>query len=203
MRVKMDKLPTMTEFLKKHPDLKRETYKRYQNAVKLAAKANREVAKSLGGKQTEALKGMDLRLKRLDRIPYLDDYINKLAMGWESRAENAYQVYTQRQQTYLSNVLNMMIDDDTMYNSVEVGILEDFLSNASDEEMAEFINALGDRGVGMLYIGETGEIALDFGSVVTAVHTYIMGDKNFLRYKANRNMVAEISNRRARNSIKP
>lgn len=200
MHVKMDKLPSMTEFLEKHPDLKRETYKRYQDAVKLAAKASREVAKSLGGKQTRILKGVDLRLKRLDRIPYLDDYINKLAMGWESRAENAYQVYTQRQQTYLSNILNMMIDDDTMYDSVEVEILKDFLSNASDEEMAEFINALGDRGVGMLYVGETGEIALDFGSVVTAVHTYIMGDKNFLRYKANRNMVAEISNRRARNS---
>lgn len=200
MQVKMDKLPSMTEFLKNHPDLKPETYKRYQNAIKLAAKANREVAKSLGGKQSRILKGMDLRLKRLDRIPYLDDYINKLAMGWESRAENAYQVYTQRQQTYLSNILNMMIDDDTMYNSVEVEILNDFLSNARDEEMAEFINALGDRGVGMLYVGETGEIALDFGSVVTAVHTYIMGDKNFLRYKANRNMVAEISNRRARNS---
>ena len=202
MRVKMDKLPSMTEFLKNHPDLKPETYKRYQNAIKLAAKANREVAKSLGGKQSRILKGMDLRLKRLDRIPYLDDYINKLAMGWESRAENAYQVYTQRQQTYLSNILNMMIDDDTMYDSVEVEILKDFLSNASDKEMAEFINALGDRGVGMLYVGETGEIALDFGSVVTAVHTYIMGDKNFLRYKDNRNMVAEISNRRARNSIK-
>ena len=200
MHVKMDKLPSMTEFLEKHPDLKRETYKRYQDAVKLAAKASREVAKSLGGKQTRILNGMDLRLKRLDRIPYLDDYINKLAMGWESRAENAYQVYTQRQQTYLSNILNMMIDDDTMYDSIEVEILKDFLSNASDEEMAEFINALGDRGVGMLYVGETGEIALDFGSVVTAVHTYIMGDKNFLRYKANRNMVAEISNRRARNS---
>lgn len=202
MRVKMDKLPSMTKFLKMHPEIKPETYKRYQNAVKSAAKANREVAKALGGKQTDVLKGMDLRLRRLDRIPYLDDYINKLAMGWESRAENAYQVYTQRQQSYLSNILNMMIDDDTMYNSVEVEVLQDFLSNATDKEMAEFINALDNIGVGMLYVSETGEIALDFGSVVTAVHKYIMGDKNFLRYKDNKNMIADIRNRMARNRIK-
>ena len=90
MRVKMDKLPSMTKFLKMHPEIKPETYKRYQNAIKAAAKANREVAKALGGKQTDVLKGMDLRLRRLDRIPFLDSYINKLAMGWESRAENAY-----------------------------------------------------------------------------------------------------------------
>lgn len=202
MRVKMDKLPSMTKFLKMHPEIKPETYKRYQNAIKAAAKANREVAKALGGKQTDVLKGMDLRLRRLDRIPFLDSYINKLAMGWESRAENAYQVYTQRQQSYLSNILNMMIDDDTMYNSVEVEVLQDFLSNATDKEMAEFINALDNRGVGMLYVSETGEIALDFGSVVTAVHTYIMCDKNFLRYKDNKNMVADIRNRMARNRIK-
>ena len=202
MRVKMDKLPSMTKFLKMHPEIKPETYKRYQNAIKSAAKANREVAKALGGKQTDVLKGMDLRLRRLDRIPYLDEYINKLAMGWESRAENAYQVYTQRQQSYLSNILNMMIDDDTMYNSVEVDVLQDFLSNATDKEMAEFINALDNRGVGMLYVSETGEIALDFGSVVTAVHTCIMGDKNFLRYKVNKNMIADIRNRMARNRIK-
>ena len=198
----MDKLPSMTKFLKMHPEIKKETYKRYQNAIKAAAKANREVAKALGGKQTDVLKGMDLRLRRLDRIPVLDSYINKLAMGWESRAENAYQVYTQRQQSYLSNILNMMIDDDAMYNSVEVEVLQDFLSNATDKEMAEFINALGDRGVGMLYVSETGEIALDFGSVVTAIHTYIMGDKNFLRYRNNKNMVANIRNRMARNRIK-
>ena len=104
MRVKMDKLPSMTKFLKIHPEIKPETYKRYQNAIKAAAKANREVAKALGGKQTDVLKGMDLRLRRLDRIPFIDSYINKLAMGWESRAENAYQVYTQRQQSYLSNI---------------------------------------------------------------------------------------------------
>ena len=138
----MDKLPSMTKFLKMHPEIKPETYKRYQNAIKAAAKANREVAKALGGKQTDVLKGMDLRLRRLDRIPFLDSYINKLAMGWESRAENAYQVYTQRQQSYLSNILNMMIDDDTMYNSVEVEVLQDFLSNATDKEMAEFIKYL-------------------------------------------------------------
>ena len=198
----MDKLPSMTKFLKMHPEIKPETYKRYQNAIKAAAKANLEVAKALGGKQTDVLKGMDLRLRRLDRIPFLDSYINKLAMGWESRAENAYQVYTQRQQSYLSNILNMMIDDDTMYNSVEVEVLQDFLSNATDKEMAEFINALDNRGVGMLYVSETGEIALYFGSVVTAVHTYIMGDKNFLRYKNNKNMIADIRNRMARNRIK-
>ena len=72
----------------------------------------------------------------------------------------------------------------------------------TEEEAAEFINALDNRGVGMLYVSETGEIALDFGSVVTAVHTYIMGDKNFLRYKDNKNMVADIRNRMARNRIK-
>lgn len=202
MRVKMDKLPSMTKFLKMHPEIKPETYKRYQNAIKSAEKANREVAKALGGRQTETLKGMDLRLKSLERIPYLDNYINKLAMGWESRAANAYQVYTQRQQTYLSNILNMMIDDETMYDSVEVEILQDFLSKATDKEIAEFINALDNRGVGMLYVSETGEIALDFGSVVTAIHTYIMGDKNFLRYKVNKNMVADIRNRMTRNRIK-
>ena len=57
MRVKMDKLPSMTKFLKMHPEIKPETYKRYQNAIKAAAKANREVAKALGGKQTDVLKG--------------------------------------------------------------------------------------------------------------------------------------------------
>lgn len=202
MRVKMDKLPSMTKFLQMHPEIKPETYKRYQNAIKSADKANREVAKALGSRQTDALKGMDLRLRNLERIPYLDDYINKLAMGWESRATNAYQVYTQRQQTYLSNILNMMIDDETMYDSVEVERLQDFLSVATDKEMAEFINALDNRGVGMLYVSETGEIALDFGSVVTAIHTYIMGDKNFLRYKENKNMVADIRNRMTRNRIK-
>lgn len=198
----MDKLPSMTKFLQMHPEIKPETYKRYQNAIKSAAKANREVAKALGSRQTDALKGMDLRLRNLERIPYLDDYINKLAIGWESRAANAYQVYTQRQQTYLSNILNMMIDDETMYDSVEVERLQDFLSVATDKEMAEFINALDNRGVGMLYVSETGEIALDFGSVVTAIHTYIMGDKNFLRYKENKNMVADIRNRMMRNRIK-
>ena len=202
MRVKMDKLPSMTEFLKMHPEIKPETYKRYQKAIKSAAKANREVAKALGGKQTDVLKGIDLRLRSLDRIPYVDSYINKLAMGWESRAANAYDVYTQRQQTYLSNILNMMIDDDAMYNSIEVEVLQDFLSNATDKQMAEFINALGNRGVGVLYVGETGEIALDFGSVVTAIHTYIMGDKNFLRYKDNKERVADIRNRMFRNRYK-
>ena len=202
MRVKMDKLPSMTEFLKMHPEIKPETYKRYQKAIKSAAKANREVAKSLGGKQTDVLKGIDLRLRNLDRIPYVDEYINKLAMGWESRAANAYDVYTQRQQTYLSNILNMMIDDDAMYNSIEVEVLQDFLSDATDKQMAEFINALGNRGVGVLYVGETGEIALDFGSVVTAIHTYIMGDKNFLRYKDNKERVADIRNRMFRNRHK-
>ena len=202
MRVKMDDLPSMTEFLQMHPEIKPETYKRYQNAIKSAAKANREVAKALGGRQTDLLRGMDLRLRSLERIPYLDAYINKLAMGWESRAANAYQVYTQRQQTYLSNILNMMIDDETMYDSVEVERLQDFLSGATDKEMAEFINALDNRGVGMLYVSETGEIALDFGSVVTAIHTYIMGDKNFLRYKDNKNMVTDIRNRMIRNRLK-
>ena len=202
MRVKMDKLPSMTEFLKMHPEIKPETYKRYQKAIKSAAKANREVAKSLGGKQTDVLKGIDLRLRNLDRIPYVDEYINKLAMGWESRAANAYDVYTQRQQTYLSNILNIMIDDDAMYNSIEVEVLQDFLSDATDKQMAEFINALGNRGVGVLYVGETGEIALDFGSVVTAIHTYIMGDKNFLRYKDNKERVADIRNRMFRNRHK-
>lgn len=202
MRVKMSKLPSMTEFLKMHPEIRPETYKRYQSAIKAASKANLEIAKALGGKQTDVLKGMDLRLRSLDRIPYVDDYINKLAMGWESRAANAYQVYTQRQQTYLSNVLNMMIDDDSMYNSVEVEILQDFLSNATDKQMTEFINALGNRGVGVLYVGETGEIALDFGSVVTAIHTYIMGDRNFLRYKDNKERVSDIRARMMRNRYK-
>lgn len=202
MRIKMDKLPSMTEFLKMHPEIKPETYKRYQRAIKSAAKANREVAKALGGKQTDVLKGIDLRLRSLDRIPYVDSYINKLAMGWESRAANAYDVYTQRQQTYLSNILNMMIDDDAMYNSIEVEVLQDFLSDATDKQMAEFINALGNRGVGVLYVGETGEIALDFGSVVTAIHTYIMGDKNFLRYKDNKERVANVRNRMFKNRYK-
>lgn len=202
MRVKMDKLPSMSEFLKMHPEIRRETYKRYQSAIKAASKANREIAKALGGKQTDVLKGIDLRLRSLDRIPYVDSYINKLAMGWESRAENAYQVYTQRQQTYLSNILNMMIDDDTMYDSVEVEVLQDFLSDATDKQMAEFIKALGNRGVGVLYVGETGEIELDFGSVVTAIHTYILGDKYFLRRKDNKERVADIRNRMTRNRVK-
>lgn len=202
MRVKMDDLPSMTEFLKMHPEIRPETYKRYQNAIKAASKANREVARALGGKQTDLLKGLDLRLRNLDRIPYVDNYINKLAMGWESRAENAYQVYTQRQQTYLSNILNMMLDDDAMYDSVEAELLQDFLSDATDKQMAEFINALGNRGVGLLYVGETGEIALDFGSVVTAIHTYILGDKKFLRYKDNRDRVADVRNRTMRNRVK-
>lgn len=202
MRVKMDDLPSMTEFLQMHPEIKPETYKRYQNAIKSAAKANREIAKALGGKQTDVLKGMDLRLRSLDRIPYVDTYINKLAMGWESRAANAYQVYTQRQQTYLSNILNMMLDDDSMYNSVEVEVLQDFLSDATDKQMAEFINALNNRGVGVLYDGKTGEIVLDFGSVTTAIHTYIMGDKNFLRYKDNKERVADIRARMMRNRYK-
>lgn len=202
MRVKMDDLPSMTEFLKMHPEIRPETYKRYQNAIKAASKANREVARALGGKQTDVLKGMDLRLRNLDRIPYVDSYINKLAMGWESRAANAYQVYTQRQQNYLSNILNMMLDDDAMYDSVEAELLQDFLSDATDKQMAEFINALGNRGVGLLYVGETGEIALDFGSIVTAIHTYIMGDKNFLRYKDNRDRVADVRNRTMRNRVK-
>lgn len=202
MRVKMNDLPSMTEFLKMHPEIRPETYKRYQSAIKAASKANREIAKALGGKQTDVLKGMDLRLRSLDRIPYVDAYINKLAMGWESRAANAYQVYTQRQQTYLSNILNMMIDDDSMYNSVEVEVLQDFLSDATDKQMAEFINALGNRGVGVLYVGETGEIVLDFGSVVTAIHTYIMGDKDFLRYKDNKERVADIRARMMRNRYK-
>ena len=127
MHVKMDDLPSMTDFLATNPDIKPETYKRYQSAIKAASKANREIARALGGKQTDVLKGMDFRLRSLDRIPYVDAYINKLAMGWESRAANAYQVYTQRQQTYLSNILNMMLDDDSMYNSVEVEVLQDFL----------------------------------------------------------------------------
>lgn len=202
MRVKMDDLPSMTKFLKMHPEIRPETYKRYQNAIKAASKANREVARALGGKQTYLLKGLDLRLRNLDRIPYVDNYINKLAMGWESRAENAYQVYTQRQQTYLSNILNMMLDDDAMYDSVEAELLQDFLSDATDKQMAEFINALGNRGVGLLYVGETGEIALDFGSIVTAIHTYILGDKNFLRYKDNRDRVAAVRNRTMRNRVK-
>lgn len=202
MRVKMDNLPSMTEFLKMHPEIRPETYKRYQNAIKAASKANREVARALGGKQTDLLKGLDLRLRSLDRVPDADSYINKLAMGWESRADNAYQIYTQRQQTYLSNILNMMLDDDAMYDSVEAELLQDFLSDATDKQMAEFINALGNRGVGLLYVGETGEIALDFGSVVTAIHTYILGDKNFLRYKDNKNRVADIRNRMMRNRVK-
>ena len=156
MRVKMDDLPSMTEFLKMYPEIRPETYKRYQNAIKAASRANQEVARALGGKQTDVLKGLDLRLRKLDRIPYLDSYINKLAMGWESRAANAYQVYTQRQQTYLSNILNMMLDDDFMYDSVEVEIFQDFLSGATDRQMAEFINALNNRGVDVLYDGKTG-----------------------------------------------
>ena len=123
-------------------------------------------------------------------------------MGWESRANNAYQVYTQRQQNYLSNILNMMIDDDTMYDSIEVEELQNFLSVATDQQMAEFINALNNRGVGVLYDGKTGEIVLDFGSVVTAVHTYIMGDKDFLRYKRNKEKVADVRNRMMRNRYK-
>lgn len=202
MRVKMDKLPSMTEFLKMHPEIKPETYKRYQNAIKAASKANREVAKALGGKPTDVLNGMDLRLRSLDRIPYVNSYINKVAMGWESRAANAYQVYTQRQQTYLANILNMMLDDDNMYDSIEVEELQDFLSRATDKEMAGFINALNNRGVGLLYDGKTGEIVLDFGSVVTAIHTYIMGDKNFLRYKNNKDRVAYIRNKMMRNRYK-
>lgn len=202
MRVKMDKLPSMTEFLKMHPEIKPETYKRYQNAIKAAGKANRKIAKALGGKPTDVLKGIDLRLRSLDRIPYVDAYINKLAMGWESRANNAYQVYTQRQQTYLSNILNMMIDDDTMFDSIEVEELQNFLSVATDQQMAEFINALDNRGVGVLYDSNTGEIVLDFGSVVTAIHTYIMDDKNFLRYKRNKDKVADIRNRMMRNRVK-
>ena len=198
----MDKLPSMTEFLKMHPEIKPETYKRYQSAIKAADKANRQIANELGGKPTDVLKGMDLRLRSLDRIPYVDSYINKLAMGWESRATNAYQVYTQRQQTYLSNILNMMLDDDTMYDSIEVEELQDFLSGATDEQMAGFINALNNRGVKVLYDGKTGEIVLDFGSVVTAIHTYIMGDKNFLRYKNNKARVADIRNKMMRNRYK-
>ena len=68
--------------------------------------------------------------------------------------------------------------------------------------MAEFINALNNRGVGVLYDGKTGEIVLDFGSVVTAIHTYIMNDKDFLRYKNNKDRVAYVRNKMMQNRYK-
>ena len=192
MRIKMDSLPSMTEFLAANPDIRPETFKRYQNAIKSAKKAGQIVAKSLGGVGTITMEGLDIRLKDLSRIPYKDAYINKLAMGWESRAENAYQVFTERQVTYLTNLLTMMIDEDYLQNSVEVEEFKNFMTGSTDEEKARFIKAMKGRGAYMLYDPETGEPVVDFGSVITAIRTEVMGDKRFLSRKAAKEEVSQI-----------
>ena len=55
-KIRMDKLPSMTQFLKENPNITPETYKRYQAAMKQAEKAGREVAKGLGGITTQSMK---------------------------------------------------------------------------------------------------------------------------------------------------
>lgn len=198
-KIPMEKLPTMTQFLRANPNISKETYKRYQSAIKAAKKAGDIVAKGLGGIMSESMKGQDIRLKDLSRIPYPDQYIRKLAMGWESVAENAYQVYTDRQRTYLTNLLGMMLDDDTLYNSTEVDIFQEFLTTATDEEMAGFIKSMRGRGAYALYNSETNEIAIDFGGVITAIHTDILGEKNFLRSSGNRERVEDVRRSMLRN----
>lgn len=192
MRVKMDDLPSMTDFLAANPDIKPETFKRYQNAIKSARKAGQIVAKGLGGVGSIVMEGMDIRLKDLSRIPYKDAYINKLAMGWESRAENAYQVFTERQVTYLTNLLTMMMDEDYLQDAVELEEFKNFLARSTDEEKARFIKSMRGRGAYMLYDPETGEPVVDFGSVITAIRTEVMGDKRFLSRKASREEVSQI-----------
>lgn len=192
MRVKMDNLPSMSEFLAKNPDIKPETFKRYQKAIKSAKKAGQIVAKGLGGVGSIVMDGMDIRLKDLSRIPYKDEYIKKLAMGWESRAENAYQIYTERQITYLTNLLTMMMDEDYLQDSVELEEFKNFMIISTDEEKARFITSMRGRGACMLYDPETQEPVIDFGSVITAIRTEIMGDKRFLLRKQSREEVSQI-----------
>lgn len=192
MRIKMDLLPSMTKFLKMHPEIKPETYNRYQNAIKSARKAGQIVAKGLGGVGSITMEGLDIRLKDLSRIPYKDAYINKLAMGWESRAENAFQVFTERQDTYLTNLLTMMLDEDYLQDAVELEEFKNFLARSTDEEKARFIKSMKGRGAYMLYDPDTGEPVVDFGSVITAIRTEVMGDKRFLFRKASREEVSQI-----------
>ena len=201
-KINMEDMPSMRQFLKENPQISAKTAYRYQRAIKAAKKAGKIVAKGLGGVESQFMDGQDIRLKNLSRIPYPDDYIKKLAMGWESRAENAYQVYTDRQKTYLTNLLGMMLDDDALYSSAEVDAFQEFLTSASDKDMASFIKSMKGRGAYVLYDPESGEIAIDFGGVLTAIHTNILGEKNFLKSSTNRERIAEVRAAMMRNRNK-
>lgn len=201
-KIRMDSMPSMMEFLKANPQISRETAYRYQRAIKAARKAGKIVARELGGVISQSMEGQDIRLKDLRRVPFPDKYIQKLAMGWESMAENAYQVYTDRQRTYLTNLLGMMLDDDALYNSAEVDVFQDFLTNASDEQMAGFIKSMKGRGAYTLYNSETNEIAIDFSGVITAIHTDILGEKYFLKSSKNRARVDAVRTAMMRKRMK-
>ena len=191
-KIRMDKLPSMTQFLKEHPDIKRETYKRYQEAMKQAAKAGREVAKSLGGIMPKSMKAVDIRTKDLSRIPYVDDYLNKLAITRENIAQNAYQVYTYRQNHYLLSLYTMMLEDSSVSESTEVDVFGEWLTNATDEQKARFIKGIKGRGAYTLYNEDTGEPVIDFGAVIAGIHSYIMGENTWLNSPASRSYVDSI-----------
>ena len=188
----MDKLPSMTQFLKEHPDIKRETYDRYQAAMKDAAKAGREVAKSLGGIMPKSMKAVDIRTKDLSRIPYVDDYLNKLAITRENIAQNAYQVYTYRQNHYLLSLYTMMLEDSSVSESPEVEVFGDWLTSATDEQKARFIKVIKGRGAYTLYNEDTGEAVIDFGAVIAGIHSNIMGENKWLNSPASRSYVDSI-----------
>ena len=188
----MDKLPSMTQFLKEHPDIKRETYDRYQAAMKDAAKAGREVAKSLGGIMPKSMKSVDIRTKDLSRIPYVDDYLNKLAITRENIAQNAYQVYTYRQNHYLLSLYTMMLEDSSVSESPEVEVFGDWLTSATDEQKARFIKVIKGRGAYTLYNEDTGEAVIDFGAVIAGIHSNIMGENKWLNSPASRSYVDSI-----------
>ena len=191
-KIKMDKFPSMTQFLKEHTDIKRETYKRYQNAMKDAEKAGREVAKSLGGIMPKSMKAVDIRTKDLSRIPYVDDYLNKLATTRENIAQNAYQVYTYRQNHYLSSLYTMMLEDSSLIESSEVDVFGEWLTKATDEEKARFIKGIKGRGAYTLYNEDTGEPDIDFGTVVAGIHSYIMNEETWWKSPVSRSYVDSI-----------
>lgn len=190
--IKMDKLPSMTQFLEEHPDIKPETYKRYQAAMKEAQKAGREVAKSLGGVTPKSMKAVDIRTKDLSRIPYVDDYLNKLAITRENIAQNAYQVYTYRQNHYLLSLYTMMLEDSSVSESPEVEVFGDWLKSATDEQKARFIKEIKGRGAYTLYNEDTGEAAIDFGAVIAGIHSSIMDEKTWLKSPKSRSYVDSI-----------
>ena len=191
-KIRMDKLPSMTQFLKENPNITPETYKRYQAAMKLSDKAGREVAKGLGGITSQSMKAVDIRTKDLSRIPYADEYLNKLAISRENMAQNAYQVYTERQDNYLLSLYKMMLEDSSVSESPEVEELGDWLTRATDEEKAGFIKEIKGRGAYTLYNKDTGEPEIDFGTVVSGIHTYIMGERSWLRSSRSRSYVDSI-----------